>query len=111
MRKTGFVQPGIEVDDFVVDPRVLARIGAAGHDGAEGAVKGDAVRRLAYRALQAFGHMQTSDGQDAAHLRIIPFQNFAAAAARHREHADGIGMEQQFRRDVGVTLRQGFSQA
>lgn len=110
MRKTRFMQLRIKVDDFIVDPCILAHIGAAGHDGTKRMVEGDAVRRLPDRAPQPFRHVQPVDGQNAPHRRIIPFDGTRAPAACHREHADRIGMQQQVRRDVGVTLGQGFSQ-
>lgn len=110
VREARFMQLRIEVDDSIVDPCIGARIGATRHDSAKRAVKRDAIGCLTYRALQAFWHMQAVDGQNAAQLRVIPFNRARAAAARHREHADGIGMQQQFRRDVGITLGQGFSQ-
>ncbi len=111
MRETCFVKLRIQINNLVIDPCIGARVGAARHDGAEGAIEGDAVRGLPYRALQPFRHMQPVDGQNAAQLRVIPFDRTRAAAARHRKHADGIGMQQQLRRDGGITLGQGSSQA
>ena len=110
MRKTRFMQLRIKVDDFIVDPCIFAHIGAAGHDSAKRMVEGDAVRRLPDRAPQPLRHVQPVDGQNAAQGRIVPFDGARAPAARHREHADGIGMQQQFRGYFRVTLGQGFSQ-
>jgi hypothetical protein len=111
MRKTGFMQLRIKVDDFIVDPCVFARVGAAGHDGTKRMVESDAIRRLPDRAPQPLRHMQAVDGQNAAQGRVVPFDSAGAPAARHREHADGISVQQQFGRYVGITLGQGFSQA
>ena len=111
MRKACFMQLRIQIDDFVVDPCIGTRIGAAGHDGAEGAIECDAVRGLPYRPAQPRRHVQFIDGEDAARRRVVPFDGPRAAAARHREHANRIGMQKQFGRNVRVTLGQGFSQA
>jgi hypothetical protein len=110
MRKTCFMQLRIQIDDFIVDPCIGTRIGTAGHDGAKGAIECDAVRGLPYRAAQPRRHVQFIDGEDAARRRVVPFNGPRPSAARHREHANRIGMQKQFGRNVRVTLGQGFSQ-
>jgi hypothetical protein len=51
------MQRGIKADDFIVDPCLGARVGAAADHAVEGAVKGYAIRLLPDAAHKAARHM------------------------------------------------------
>jgi hypothetical protein len=95
------VQRGIERDDFVVDPGIGPRVGAAAHHAFKRAVESDGVRPAADGPAQLFRHMQPGDGQDAALLGVVPVDLGAIAPRRHGENPRAVGLQH----DIGGDSR------
>ena len=72
------------------------------------ASKSRSIRTLkrsdAYGAGQAAGTWNAVERDDAALLRLDPIERRVVGALRHREDAAGVGLEQDFRRDVDGAL-------
>ena len=98
------VQPDIEIADALVDPGVVAawlRRRAAGDDGLEGGIDGDAEGIRAHGAGQPRGDAEAVERNHAAHFRLDPEQGRVIGALGHREDAAGIGPQQHFGGDFG----------
>ena len=100
VRRAAGEEPGIEPQNFVVDPGVgtlFGRLGAAADNFLEGAVAADLETALPDDAAQPLRHVKAVERQDTAAPRIDPEQLRIVRRFAHRKDAGSIGGEQ----DVG----------
>ena len=75
MRRAALEQPGIELQNLVVDPGIgplIAGFGTAAHDRLESGVAADRERVLPHDPAQPARHMERIEGDYAAPFRIDP---------------------------------------
>src|SRR6202453_3653903 len=106
MRMAGSEQFAVQPHDLVVDPGLLS-LGAGAYDRFESAV-GDHLETIGTHGLgEAARDDKPVEREDAALLRLDPEQVLGVAAFGHRKDADGIGPEQDVRRQLKFS-RRGF---
>ena len=92
------------LDDFIVDPGILAAFGGGGalpHNIGKGAIGADFKNPAAHCFLQALGDVEGFQRQDAADFGVDPEDIGIVAAFRHGENSRSIGPDQKFRRQLG----------
>src|SRR5579863_1382363 len=100
------MQSDIEVADPLIDPGIVtARLwrGTTSDHGLEGLVDGDGKGVGANGASEARGDMECIERDHAAHFRLDPEQAWIVGALGHRKNAAGVGPQQHFRRDFGIS--------
>jgi hypothetical protein len=93
------VQLGIKRDDFVIDPCLRPRVGAAADNAFKIAIECNAIGLLPDGAAQAARHMDFINRQYAAPLRIVPCDIGGMARFRHREDAHAVRLQHDIRGD------------
>src|ERR1700678_614352 len=106
MRMAGSEQFAVQPHDLVVDPGLLT-LGAGAYHRFERAVGDHPEAIRPDRLGEAARGYEPVEREDAALLRLDPEQVLRVAAFGHRKDADGIGPEQDVRRQLKFS-RRGF---
>ena len=106
MRMAGGEQFAVEPHDLVVDPGLLT-LGAGAYDRFERAVGDHPEAIRPHRLGEAARDDEPVEREDATLLRLDPEQVLGVATFGHRKDADGIGPEQDVRRQLEFS-RRGF---
>src|SRR5262249_1293716 len=92
----------IEPSDARIDPGLGAAVGeggAAAHHRGEIGVDADLEQILRYRPREPSWQVEAIERNDAARFRLDPVEAGILGGFSHRKDADGIGLEQNLRRD------------